>query len=243
MNRRPRRKGIGDNGSQTSPSAEDHQTFVATPEGDQRRVSSGAPFLACFSSSPDHISSKPKSHPPQVSSMANQQPDLSDYYGAVRNQLRRNTEISHLADDITQEAYLRAYRHINARGPPRHPLSWLLTIARNVAHDYQRHNYSGRPARDDPGRLERMLEQERLSTADVVAENEEVEHSANAIREAVASLPDKDRFLVEGYYFNGTGSAFLAKKAGIPRPHVRVQLSRARDRLRRYLRQGGHGHE
>src|SRR5512134_1925973 len=43
-----------------------------------------------------------------------------------------------LAEDVTQETWLRAVREWRRRGPPDRPLAWLITVARNLLVSYYR---------------------------------------------------------------------------------------------------------
>jgi len=60
-----------------------------------------------------------------------------------------------LAEDVTQETWLRAVRDWRAKGPPDEPMAWLVTVARNLLTSYYRRR---RPASIDA-----------VSAADVLA--------------------------------------------------------------------------
>jgi len=51
-----------------------------------------------------------------------------------------------LAEDVTQETWLRAVRDWRAKGPPDEPMAWLVTVARNLLTSYYRRR---RPASID----------------------------------------------------------------------------------------------
>lgn len=96
---------------------------------------------------------------------------FGEVYRRTRREVRayklRRVRDAHLADDLTAEAYARAWRGISRyRWMGRDPLAWLLTIARNLTADHYRSSRyrieisvdgfdcaAGEPAsRDDPER-------------------------------------------------------------------------------------------
>jgi RNA polymerase sigma-70 factor (ECF subfamily) len=62
----------------------------------------------------------------------------ADFRGRIYRHLRRLTQDDGLAEDLTQETFLRAVEHLHTfRGEGR-PGNWLYRIATNLFHDYVR---------------------------------------------------------------------------------------------------------
>jgi RNA polymerase sigma-70 factor (ECF subfamily) len=129
-----------------------------------------------------------------------------------------------VADDLSQETYLRALgslRHFTARGSAR---TWLLTIARRVAVDHLRAR-NRRPQRSD-GDWEIAADHRQTTTAgfeDVVA--------TNLLLRALD--PDRREALVLTQLL-GLSYAQAARIAGCPVGTIRSRVARARDDLLRW---------
>ncbi len=59
-----------------------------------------------------------------------------------------------LAEDLTQETFVKPFRALDRHGPERKPSAWILRIANNTAIDYVGHE---RPAGTARGLIESML--------------------------------------------------------------------------------------
>jgi RNA polymerase sigma factor (sigma-70 family) len=63
-----------------------------------------------------------------------------------------------LAEDVTQETWLRAVREWRRTGPPDQPIAWLTTVARNLLVSYFR--------RRQPAALDALLAEDALAGTD-----------------------------------------------------------------------------
>lgn len=126
-----------------------------------------------------------------------------------------------LADDVTQEAFVRAFRFLpRYRGEAKFS-TWLFTIARNCANDEMRR--SGRRKN-----LQGRLDQERpRPPAD--------ESVALEVREALAALPMDLREPVVLIDMFGASYAEVAGILGAPVGTVKSRVHRARSTLARSL--------
>lgn len=141
------------------------------------------------------------------------------------NLARWLTRNDHDADDVVQEAFLRAYRFFTSfRGGD--PRAWLLAIVRNACWSWLRVN---RP-REVSVRLEEMDEAPDSLAASV---EEELVRRADAerLREAIASLPAEFREVLVLREFEELSYRAIAEVSGIPVGTVMSRLSRARARL------------
>lgn len=131
-----------------------------------------------------------------------------------------------LAEDVTQETWLRAVREWRRKGPPDRPLAWLITVARNLLASYYRRK---RPAQLDSVSPDEVLE---------AFEDGRAAHSAeiaSVVCHALARLPDAEGRLLEAFHFEDRRVAQIAEGWGLSERAVEGRLRRARQRLRREL--------
>jgi RNA polymerase sigma-70 factor (ECF subfamily) len=140
------------------------------------------------------------------------------------------------AEDVTQEAFERAYRNLASFRGERFR-SWLFTIVANAARDELRRQRR-RPqrsldeARDDPERAT-LDPPDPGPTPDAVALQSELRAHLEA---ALRALPDDWRLVVVLSDVHGMSYAEVAATVGVPEGTVKSRLSRARGRLRDILR-------
>jgi len=124
------------------------------------------------------------------------------------------------AEDIAQDALLRAWRRRSTLREADRRNQWLATIVRNEA--FRQH------ARVRPDPTSKIETQEGAEDAQVVATVERADLHA-----ALRRLNAKDRALLELRYGEDLTQQAIARRLGIPEGTVKVRLHRARDKLRR----------
>jgi RNA polymerase sigma-70 factor (ECF subfamily) len=145
---------------------------------------------------------------------------VGSLYGFVS---RRAGGDRHLAEDITQEAWLRAVRDWRANGLPAAPLAWLMMVSRNLLLNHLRRS---RPLPIDevsPQAILAALESDQPVHAEAVA---------RAVTVALDRLPDDQARLLDAFHFDRLRVARLAEVLGITERAVEGRLRRARERLR-----------
>lgn len=133
------------------------------------------------------------------------------------------------ADDLAQEALLRAVRSIaTLRGPVSESLvcGWVDSIANNLVSNTRR----GQARRPKAVSLDAQLSTD-VELADV---GEEIA-SLTALRSLLDSLPDEQRAVFVGRVLEDRPTKELADELGISQDLVRWRLRRARNRLRERL--------
>jgi RNA polymerase sigma factor (sigma-70 family) len=147
------------------------------------------------------------------------------------------TRDSALADDVAQEAFLRAWRAASTYDSARGSVaSWLLTITRNVAIDAVRARRST-PADDDE--LDRLL-QSTLggdSHADATGEAAAARAEAARVLGRLRTLPPEQARAVALAVFGGCTADEIGVREGVP---LGTAKTRIRTGLRR-LREGEGG--
>lgn len=125
------------------------------------------------------------------------------------------------AEDLAQEAIVRAYRALGSYRGDAPFEAWLCRIALHAAHDYLRSAWR-----------RRVTLCERLPDGESESLEGEVERRElqRRVRQAVASLPEAQRAPIWLHYFEGFPLAEVARLEGAPEATVR---SRVRAGLRR----------
>ncbi|MGI8795629.1 MAG: RNA polymerase sigma factor [Acidimicrobiia bacterium] len=130
-----------------------------------------------------------------------------------------------VADDATQEAFVRAHRNLASFRPGAPFRPWLLAVVANVARNQRR----------SAGRWTRALQQsgERGGRHVAVSAEDEMltRQGSSAVRAALDALPQRYRDVVACRYLLDLSEAETARVLGLARGTVKSRLSRALDRL------------
>ena len=131
------------------------------------------------------------------------------------------------AEDVVQEAMLRAWRKRTSCRDPAAPLPWMLQITRNEALRVR-----ARMARRDEVGLEALVAEPALES--------ELEPLAEQLdlRSALARMEAEDRVLLQLRYREDLTQPMAAAVLGLPEGTVKVRLHRLRKQLRQRLEQG-----
>lgn len=136
-----------------------------------------------------------------------------------------------VAEEVAQQAFVRAWQHAGAYDPRRAPVGgWLGVITRNLALDAARVRP---PAGLDPsGLLERLVDPAPASDPEgllVAAE------AAGTLREALRSLPREQATAVVLAGMVGLSASQIAEREGIPLGTAKTRVRTALRRLRAEL--------
>jgi RNA polymerase sigma-70 factor, ECF subfamily len=131
-----------------------------------------------------------------------------------------------LAEDVTQETWLRAVRDWRKKGPPQQPIAWLTTVARNLLVSYYR--------RRRPAPLESVSASDVLAALENgrAAESSEI---AAVVCHALARIPNAQAQILEAFHFEDRRMSQIAQTLGLSERAVEGRLRRARQSLRREL--------
>ena len=137
---------------------------------------------------------------------------------AAYNLARWLTRNAHDADDVLQDAMLRAYRHFaGLRGEPR---PWLLAVVRNACWSWLQAN---RPADIEP--LDDEIADDALPGPEAALARS---LDRRLLNEAIAALPVQFREVLVLRELEDLSYRDIARIAGVPIGTVMSRLSRAR---------------
>lgn len=147
-----------------------------------------------------------------------------EYSGLVYAVAYRVLGSRDLADEATQQTFVKAWRAAAAYDPSRELGPWLATIARRTAIDVHRKE-SRRPTAP--------LEELSTSHPDVVAMPPGVDQSYDvwSVRQAIDELPPDEREVVRLQHLEQLSHPEVAERMGIPVGTVKSRSFRAHQRL------------
>jgi len=148
---------------------------------------------------------------------------------AVRAFVRRLVRDDAVADDVTQETFLRAQRSPSPHRGAASAKSWLCAIALNLVRDRYRANARGREVATDVAVLEEVA-----SGCDAEREVLQAEMSA-CVAEHLLQLPRRQYEVVALHDMGGLSHREIAGFLGLTEGHSRVVLHRGRAALRAIL--------
>jgi RNA polymerase sigma-70 factor (ECF subfamily) len=145
-----------------------------------------------------------------------------DVYGFALRAVRDPDE----AEDVTQTAFLNAYRALHRGDHPQKPRAWLLTIANNIA----RRQFRDRAARPQEVELDPELPSNGSEWDALVARE---------IQSALRRLRPNRRIAVVLRDIEGLSYAEIAERMDLSEPAVETLLFRARNELQTELERLG----
>ncbi|MER6712950.1 MULTISPECIES: sigma-70 family RNA polymerase sigma factor [unclassified Streptomyces] len=143
----------------------------------------------------------------------------------LRYAVRRLRGDWHRAEDILQEAVVRAWSHGGALGTaPETMRPWLFTVVRNLLID------------DHRAQVLRPLAADALEDTDVpVADEVNRLLTGHVVTDALDDLTERQRGILRHLYFDGSSVAQVSELLGIPQGTVKSRAHYAIRALRRAL--------
>lgn len=152
------------------------------------------------------------------------------YYPKVRGFCLRKTSDPQLAEDITQEAFARAFERIADFGGPKHFGGWVGTIASNLITDhYRRKRNQDVPLDSDEERGNAPVYE--MNPVRTFQETD----TARLVRGALAKLDERQRDAILMHELRGLTCAAVGDYLGISEVAAESLLARSRRRLRKEL--------
>ena len=159
-------------------------------------------------------------------------PDPARHRSAVRAFVLKLVGDEALAEDLTQEAYVRAHKTQAGLHKPSSQKSWLFSIALNAVRDHYRASERAPASAPDPAILDRLPADDEPERAVLQAE------MSACVVEYAMRLPDQQREVVAMHDMAGLRHAEIASILGVSVANSRVLLHRGRAALRELLERG-----
>lgn len=146
--------------------------------------------------------------------------------------LERLTGSHATACDLTQETFVRVYKHRRRYRPALKFSTWLYTIAGNLARNQARWQKRHPLTLLEPEELHRI---EPAADTPTPAQDLEQQERAQAVRQAVLKLAPEQRETLVLSTYEGLSHAEIAQIMGTTAKVVEMRLYRARKELRELL--------
>jgi len=142
----------------------------------------------------------------------------------------KNSRMDHMAEDMCQETFYKAYRSLHSFREVEASFStWLYTIARNTVLSELRKNRNGNVYLEDSGF-------EPITSSDATPEQTVLRtEKVNMVREAINSLPEKQRSALILREYDGMDYQEIANILGQTVSSVKSLLFRARASVKTQL--------
>ena len=138
----------------------------------------------------------------------------------------------HVAEEITQDTFLKAYQKLSMLKEPQRFLSWLYVIAANLCKAWLRRKRLRTQSLENT----EPIALEKATYSDYVIEENErtaVETQREAVKKLLAKLQESERTVVTLRYFGEMSSAEIGEFLGVSANTVRSRLRRAQERLKK----------
>ena len=132
----------------------------------------------------------------------------------------------HIAEDITQETFLKAYQRLSTLKEPQSFASWLYVIAANRCSTWLRKKRLWTQSLENTSSV--ALERTTYSGY-LIAENERVtmETQREVVKKLLAKLQESDRTVITLYYFGGMSYEEISKFLGVSVGTIKTRVYRA----------------
>ena len=138
----------------------------------------------------------------------------------------------HIAEDITQDTFLKAYQRLSTLKEPQRFSSWLYVIAANGCKAWLRKKHLLTQSLE--GTSNAQLEKATYSGY-VVEENERIvaEAQHEVVKKLLAKLQESERTVITLYYLGGMTYEEISEFLGVSVSAIKNRLYRARQRLKK----------
>ena len=158
---------------------------------------------------------------------------LDRYWKVVVVLVRTRLSSERDAEDVAQEAFVRAWRSLDRLENPKLFLGWLLRIAHNLAIDHLRRQ-RGETSLDRLGPAAEGVPW-RSDESEGAAARLELQEEWEIVERALRELPERYRTVVTLRYLKGLSNQEMARSLGEPEGTIRNRLFRALRKLRKLI--------
>ena len=163
---------------------------------------------------------------------------LRRYGPAVFDLIYGMVGIRELAEDLTQDTFVKAFRALDGNGPERKPSAWILRIANNAALDYvrrKRPDSTRSPLTLTPGQIDRQAMRMPTPRVTPMASTDLRKFTA-ALKRTVRRLRPEYRRCFTLRHMEHRSYDEIAEIVHLPPGTVKSRVHRAKQELRRMLR-------
>lgn len=151
------------------------------------------------------------------------------YYDRIRGFIMASVRDQWLAEDITQDTFLKARRQIDFLRDPDKIKSWLFRIAYNCCQDHFR------SATIKQNHASSMVQQTPLDHFPAMEKQMEQQQMSSCVRKLVQRLPETYRTVLWLFDILGFSQGEIATALGIEQGNVKIRLHRARKKMKTLL--------
>ena len=158
-------------------------------------------------------------------------PLVRKYQKGVHALVWRKIGDFHIAQEITQDAFLNAYRKLRTLKNHNQFAGWLYVIAANLCRDWLRRKRLPMESMD----VDDTNEVDKVSYSKYLAEKQEAdadETRREVVKELLQKLPESERTVMTLHYLGEMTIKAISEFLGVSQNTVKSRLSRARNRLR-----------
>ena len=159
-------------------------------------------------------------------------PLVRKYQKGVHALVWRKIGDFHIAQEITQDAFLTAYKKLRTLKNPNQFAGWLYVIAANLSRDYLRRKRLPMESLD----ADNTNEVDKVSYSQYVADTQKTdadETRREIVKELLKKLPESERTVMTLHYLGEMTIQAISEFLGVSPNTVKSRLSRARNRLRK----------
>ena len=140
----------------------------------------------------------------------------------------------HIAEEITQDAFLKVYKRLHTLKNPKQFAGWLYVITSNLCSTWLRKKrIQTQPLEDED--TETSSIQTDVYSKYVVQERAKIagEAQREVVKKLLAKLPESERTVITLHYFSEMSSTEIGAFLGVSANTIRSRLRRAQQRLQR----------
>ena len=157
---------------------------------------------------------------------------VNRYKKAVHTLVWRKIEDFHIAEELTQDVFLKAYQKLGSLKKPQSFASWLYVSASRSCLAWQRKKRLPTIPFDETKSIQH---QETAYSQYVVEEKQRIyeETQRDVVKQLLAKLPESERTVITLHYFSDMSSFEIGAFLGVSANTIRSRLRRAQKRLQK----------
>ena len=156
---------------------------------------------------------------------------LKKYQKSVHALAWRKVGDFHIAEELTQDTFLKAYQKLGTLKNPNQFAGWLYVIADRICIDWHRKRKPSTESLETTSG-EEIEESSYRHYEDEQREEASVEHRQEHVRSLLEKLPESERTVVTLHYLGEMTYKAISEFLGVSPNTVKSRLQRARNRLR-----------